>query len=88
MKKFNINRKTKRDLAKKVLVKIGNNDYTELSIVYIESNIFPSYFDTTGTNEIDLINSTNRGEVFYKSFTNYKIDGKITLAKIENQIFN
>lgn len=89
MKKFNITVKIKRDLAKLVKESIGNNDYTELSIVYLEpSSTNEGKFDICGTSEKDLIDSCDRGEYFYINFTNYKADGKITLKEIEKQIFD
>ena len=89
MEKFNITRQTKRDLAKLVKEAIGTNDYTELSIVYLApSHVNNGRFGICGTTEKDLIDSNDRGECFYKSFSNYKADGKITLKRIEEDIFN
>ena len=67
---------------------IGDNDYIELRIVYLEGSFAnEGRFDICGTTEKDLIDSRDRGECFYKGFTNYKADGKVTLKGIEETIF-
>jgi len=88
MEKFNITKSSKRELAKLVKKAVGNNDYTELSIVYLApSNIYEGRFDICGTSEKELIDSYERGECFYCRFEHSAADGKPTLKEIENKIF-
>lgn len=87
MEKFNITNSIKRDLARKVKKEIGDNDYTELAIMY-KSPTFSEdgHFYLTETINIQKL-ETETEDCHYKTFTHYKADGKITLKEIENLIF-
>jgi len=86
MEKFNITNSTKRQVAKEIKKEIGNNDYTELAVMYTTSNFSDNgYFHIAKTSEIQ--NLEEKGECYYKTFEYYKTDGKITLEEIETKIF-
>lgn len=86
MERFNITNAIKRELAREVKKEIGNNDYTELAVMYKAANSsLEGEFYTATTSEIQKLES--EGDCYYKTFTHYKADGKITLKEIEEKIF-
>lgn len=87
MEKFNITNAIKKQLARKVKKEIGNNDYSELAVMYKAPNSSSDgEFYVIATSKINMCE--NEGDCYYKTFTHYKSDGKITLKEIENKIFS